>query len=634
MQQQRVSSFLIFSLVSFSTLNHQASAEGIGHSLAGPNGWLNLMTAPHMRGTSETLPNGSLGWSLQPNKILIRKVPTKFAMELEVSPPPDHANATILFQELIKELVAASKAGQSVLVKVNSGVYRFSTLKPEVRDRTPAIVLEGLSGVKITGANPAEPPKFIFTNPYGEGILIKNCNQVEVSNLHIDYDYPDTYGKVAYLGKSLGNGDIQSEDLLNPSTASALGNPMDTIGTVFEYDTSARTWFTGLSANHITFEASSNPVLKSATVFSDPRLAAIPAGREVMILHTRTGFNHAISAQGRTNQDISLRAIEINSYPQMGVVLSGGRGFWLDGIVIKPAPGKFVSGRADGIHIAGTQGDIIVENCLVSGQGDDGLNIHGNAYAINSVLGTGGLKISGPSAPEVGDRLAMLTIGNKPLYAATITRVVKVDALSYNVRLDWGACDVACQRGLFAERDFQILIGRNTGTRIGLAYPINVSSSRYAIRNNTFSSSGGRGIIVEAPNGSVEGNTVNRVAGSGIAIIATNSYFLSGAGAVNVKISGTTIINSAFSKVVSRFPLEGAISVMTPGAPNQFPLLQSIEIKDSVVNRVGLAFASVLRGTNIRFSGNSARNFGLNRAPGLQNERFILRSTAGITVRD
>ena len=227
-----------------------------------------------------------------------------------------------------------------------------------------------------------------------------------------------------------------------------------------------------------------------------------------------------------------------------------------------------------------------------------------------------------------------LSVGNKPLYKADILSVSKLESNTYDVKLGWGNCNATCRTGLFAEPDYQPVQGRYRGTRIGLAYPINMSSSRYVIRNNDFSSSGGRGMILEAPNGIVDRNTINRVAGSGIAVIATNSYFLSGPGAVNLKISGTTITNSTYSQVLPTFPLEGAIAIMTPGAADAYPLLQSIEIRDSVVNRVGLAFASVLRGTNIRFVGNNARNFGLAKEPRFQSDLIVLRSTAGIIVRD
>jgi hypothetical protein len=103
---------------------------------------------------------------------------------------------------------------------------------------------------------------------------------------------------------------------------------------------------------------------------------------------------------------------------------------------------------------------------------------------------------------------------------------------------------------------------------------------------------------------------------------------------VNVRISNNTINDSSYSKVVPRFPLEGAISIMTPGPSNAFPLLQSLVIRDNIVDRVGVAFGSVLRGTNIMFKGNEATRYGLNVKPGGQNNRLILRSPTGVSVLD
>ena len=607
-------------------------------SLEPSDAWSKLITSGEMRGTTEISTTPNMQWSLQKYKVVVRPMPVKFDVEIVLNSPGSNGNSTILFQDTIKKILDATNKNKSVLVKVNSGTYRFTSLTPNIRDRKPAIAFADISRVKITGSNPLDPPKFIFTNPYGEGISIENCRLLEVSNIKIDYEYPASYGKVAYVGKSLGNGDIQSDDLFNSSSVGGLQNPLDIIGAVFSFNSKLKTWFSGTSANHITFEASDQPVKKNANTFSDPRLSVISAGEEVMILHTRAGFTHAILAKGRANQDIILRAIKINSYPQMGVVLSGGRGFWLDGVVIEPAAGKFVSGRADGIHIAGVQGDVIVENCKVSGQGDDGLNIHGTAYSITHLADTGVIRIMGPTVPEIGDRLALLSIGNRPLYTAVIQDFSKIETNHYAIKLDWGNCDAACRQKLFIANEmdstFSALARKGDVDRIGIAYTVNLSSSRYLIRNNKFFESGARGIIVEAPNGTVDNNTIQRVPDSGIAIISSNSYYLSGLGAVNVRISSNSISDSAFSKVLPRFPLEGAISIMTPGPADAFPLLQSLMIRDNTVNRVGLAFGSVLRGTNILFKGNRAAGFGLNVKPGVKNERLILRSKAGVTNLD
>ena len=601
--------------------------------------WVNLITSPEMRGTSEISKNPTLSWSLQKYKTNVRPMMiTKFDVEMVVNPPASGVNATLIFQNIVKDILAANQKNQSVLVKINSGNYVFNSLKPGVRDRSPAVNLAGLTRVKLTGSNPLDPPNFIFTNPHGEAIAIENSKTLEVSNITVNYEYPSTYGQVSYLGKSLGNGVIDSPELFNPSTASALGNPLDVIGSIFSYNTSTNTWYSGVHANHVTFEASEKPVKRNSNSFFDQRLSVFPSGDDVMIMHTRVGFAHAIYAKGRGNQDIAIRAIKIHSYPNMGVILAGGRGFWLDGVKIEPAAGKLTSGRADGIHIFGIQGDLLIENCSVSGQADDGLNVHGTAYSIASLAASGSIGISGPTPPEVGDRLALLSIGNRPLYSATIKTVSNVSTNNYDVQLDWGPCDSQCRTNLFkelpSEASFKNIATRGDAVRIGIAYSLNLASSRYVVRNNIFFKSGARGIIVEAPNGTVDSNQIKEVAGSAIAIISTNSYYLSGLGAVNVRISNSSITDTTFSKVVPSFPLEAAISVMTPGPSDAYPLLQSIVIRDNLSNGSGLAFGSVLRGTNILFKGNRATNFGLQLAPGTANDRILLKSSHGVTVLD
>ena len=602
-------------------------------SLSSPSAWRDLLTMPEFRNTSEILPADPDSVIIQPVVVRVRNMIETFDETYTVDPPANGKDATTVFQPIFEKIKTANAEKRSVLVIVNPGIYKFGISEQKTSPRNPALLFEAMQRVKFGGRNKSTKPEFIFTNPYGPGFLVKDCKLLEISNIVVDYEYPSTFGKIGYLGKSLGDGKVESREFFDAAVAAGIKAPMELLGSVFSFDSQTKSWFTGTNAYHVTFESGNKPIWDGEKTISDERLAEIPANQEVMLLHKRGGTDVAVKIDGRGNEDIFVRSLKIHSYPQMGIVVSGARGVRIEENSIEPREGRMISGRADGIHIAGAQGDIIIENNLVSGQGDDGLNIHGNAYSVSPLSSDGDLILEGPFDIAVGDRLALLSNGNRPLYSAIVKSVSK-HPKGQNVDIDWAACDTSCQKTLFPKSDFQVLPGRFDPKRIGLAFNLTLSSSRYLIKGNTFTNSGARGMIIEAPNGSVLSNNIRNVAGSAIAMTVTNSHFLSGPGPLNVRVVGSKIFNAAFSKVEPRFPLQGAISVMTQSGAFNYPLLQQIVIRDNNVNRVGRAFASVERGKDILFLSNEATNYGLSRATNEDSVRLILKNSVDIKNLD
>ena len=91
--------------------------------------------------------------------------------------------------------------------------------------------------------------------------------------------------------------------------------------------------------------------------------------------------------------DVTLRDIEIERCASMGAVISPrSSNFVFDNFNIRPreGSGELYAANADGIHIVGLAGSLIMKNCKFAQLGDDALNIHNQAGEISAIARDGG----------------------------------------------------------------------------------------------------------------------------------------------------------------------------------------------------------------------------------------------------
>ncbi|MGA2814070.1 MAG: hypothetical protein ABSG16_21940, partial [Candidatus Acidiferrum sp.] len=106
--------------------------------------------------------------------------------------------------------------------------------------------------------------------------------------------------------------------------------------------------------------------------------------------------------------DLRMINCTLHSSPYMGIAGGGRqRGFAFEGLTITPSQGRHISTTADGVHLTGSPGDIIIDNSTFESLGDDAINVavvwdtltkvsSGNAFSMTG----------GDSVPDDGDTLA------------------------------------------------------------------------------------------------------------------------------------------------------------------------------------------------------------------------------------
>lgn len=208
--------------------------------------------------------------------------------------------------------------------------------------------------------------------------------------------------------------------------------------------------------------------------------------------------------------------------PGMGFYLRGaGRGFRLSRCIIARRPGtnRLISTASDGAHFTSTAGDIIVEGCDFSGQGDDSLNLASHWLEVR----------------EKQDRrtLVLERRGGEPVLNGAEFIVRRRHSLE-----EVGRARVA---NVVSEATGRVVVTTESDLpeRVAagdLAGNLSQTNARFAVRNNVFHDHRGRGMLIQAPNGIVESNLVANVTGAAISLTADALKFLEGVGCQGVLV--------------------------------------------------------------------------------------------------
>lgn len=115
------------------------------------------------------------------------------------------------------------------------------------------------------------------------------------------------------------------------------------------------------------------------------------------------------------NKNMSLDNITIYRAPGMNFIVSNSKGVKLTRLTVKPRPGAspYQSSGADGIHLSGNTGDLLIDRCHLEGMGDDGVNLKTGLYLTikeiidgKTVLAQHNLKYA--DLPDPGDVMELL----------------------------------------------------------------------------------------------------------------------------------------------------------------------------------------------------------------------------------
>lgn len=397
------------------------------------------------------------------------------------------------------DAVAYLQNNPNTTLIIENGLYRMNP--------TRIVTLSGIKDCVIDGGDST----FLYRkNNYFT--VTGGSERVMIKNLTVDWDWDNAYTlssmirvRAVHDTDKVGYKRVEYEFFTTDDASYALTYPW---ASFIPYDSEQLTpgvlgtgdyfypseWNTDLELTE--------PNVISATV---PNSNVLKVGSVWMLRHYNYSGNVFLTNGGSRN--ITYKDITIYSAHGCGFVMrESGTGYIrLDGVTIGLNPensDKYrISTVADAINMADTDGHLIIENCDIGYQGDDGVNIHDNVGMIEDINGTEILvKASNSSIFNVGAVIRLKSSVNFTDFDFTATVVGRRSEGNayFTLTLD---------SELPSDVDVGSIVIDSTN-----------NSSYYIIRNNYFHENRGRGLLLNNGNGIVENNRFYRTQAQGINI--------------------------------------------------------------------------------------------------------------------
>jgi len=358
----------------------------------------------------------------------------------------------------------------------------------------------------------------IICHRIATGVRLRRCRRVMLQGLAVDWAMPmASLATVERRGRQL----VLAYDDPRRCTLPVAG--------VTSWDDGAHSWAgDGHEWYHAAWGRSAGlPAASGGGLLLPPRPGDLARGDRVVVRHWIYHGN-AVDFGGRGNADIHLEDVTVVSAPGHAFVGYGcDRGVRLTRCAIARGPQDLVSATADGCHVGACAGDVIIEDCDFAHQGDDSVNIHGVWMRVAEVVGSAVSLTSrwlDHARQQVarGHRLAFFREGTlEPLGERVIQAIASgPDALT--VTLDRGIPGV--EAGAF-------VADRARGT------------DRFRITGNHFHDHRARGMLIQARDGLIAGNRVERVQMAGLNLTTDCAFWQEGYGCADVLVSGNHFLS-------------------------------------------------------------------------------------------
>jgi hypothetical protein len=405
------------------------------------------------------------------------------------------------------------------------------------------------------------------------GISFTGCQRVLLRDVAIDWDFP-----MASPGRVVRMSDGRVAVRVADGYPVSGTTPIDAVS---EFDVAKKSWARSRMDFTSRFEVyyPRSIEMVAPQTFYSPDFVSLQEGLEVLVRHYVSGNSDGILGD-TGNEDLTFERVTIYGSPGPAFSFSlAGRGIRLSAckILLKPGTDRFSTSNG-GANFNGTRGDIIVEDCDFSGEGDDSVNIAGYWLDVRSTSSSGVVELT----EHFGTQELMVSAGDRVRFASSG---------DFSPR---GEYDVLSAYFDKTRSVLMVTLDRPpTSVQAGdLAIDLARISSDFLVRRNYFHNNRGRGMMIQTANGRVENNTVENVSQGGIRLTTDAAYFWQGPGCDNVVVTANTFRSCDWG-TYARYPDSTVVSVdayVLTTAIARYPVNKNIIIEKNIItNAPGLA---------------------------------------------
>ena len=490
--------------------------------------------------------------------------------------------------------MAAYAAGQKSVV-VPAGVY---LIPPQMNGIH--LDLENITNFEIdaTGAT------FVFQDVTALGMLFYNCTSVMFHGATLYYGTPPfSQGAIRAVAANGSSLDVQIEKGYPANLDDPKYFAPQIIGHLF--DSTTRSWKRNVQGD-IFGTKTQRLGPDSFRVFTD----SLGGGRVGDLVGFRSGTgDHMIRVTSSSR--MTLMNLTIWNSPNFGIAESLGgdlganhynsitlkRGNRPPGAVTDP----LFSTGADGLHSTEARQGPDVANCHFEFMPDDGIAVHGHySWVMESSGNTLVVSNSGASGSNfvVGDPLRLVDASDQVAGEAVVTNVIPLPNYR-NTHKSQRQTVIDFTVGPY----YQITLDH--ALKAGFDYVAgnpNASGSGFLLLNNTILNHRGRGMILKADNGIVEGNVID---GSTVAGIAIGPEFYWGESGYNRNL---TIRNNTIRNVGYWVGSTAALVIASDSGLTTAGGMQNVLIDGNVFENFDITAMFISSASGVVVSNNTFRN--------------------------
>lgn len=437
---------------------------------------------------------------------------------------------------------------------IEPGVYLFETDK--------ALSMDSLQNIYIDGAG----ARFIFCHT-GNEFDIVNCRGVEVNGLMVDWNHEKAPLASIVRVKNASADDHTLElyfterEEVNADTKMKAITRCDGTTLTFGAKLDSKEVYLYQSADYIkNVEKINSRTLK---VTHNGCMDNFKNGETYILRHFV--YDGCVFRIGGASTDLTFDGINIYGGSGMAfVVQENASHFQILNTFIGVEKGTgnkgHVSLTADAIHIVNSDGCFRVENCDISGMGDDALNVHDGLGYLSGVQGNTADVIASAMRMKPGDTVGFKDSGfTDTMKTAVIKSVVPKEGITWSVTF---------------EEDISSFV--KTGF---LMYSKECCSDNYVLRGNYIHECRARGFLLQSSNGICENNRFYKTMGPAIRIImdVMPTLWQEGTGVDSLVIRNNEFDTCDFCGWGQIIELGGNID----GSGIVYPAFSNIEITDN-----------------------------------------------------
>lgn len=553
-----------------------------------------------------------------PRRAVIAKIPPA------VPPAPATSDDSVNFTRLIRDAV---KSGQPVL-KLPAGIHRI--------DET--VIVTEARNLEIDGTGTT-----LLMTSRRRGILyLAGGDHLTIRGLTLDYDpIPFTQGTVTKADTNSFEFEIHA------------GYP------------DLATDFSGAPAHLYTPEGRRLP---EARDFYKPRLEILSPRKGIarapdkwpatlapgdLVVLDRREIDHANAIEIRNNTGpVLLEDITLLSSPSLAFAGRYGEApVTFRRVTLRPGPPpagatqpRLFSSNADAINFVQCRQGPVIEDCDISCQGDDGLNVHGCFLPVVRVVSPTRFLTVFPYGPSGfvkplrnGDPLRLYS---KPDFAitgaATLASIQTLTGTGDITGKEVMACFPTYGSAQFTV--YQVDLSSPAPLAAGQWFDSPaVNGNGFIVRNSSFHDNRGRGLRLMASDGLVENNRFERITQSAISIGPELGYWREAGWAGNVRVSGNTLrdIGVDASLAANGAYVPGAIGIFVRtenDKPPYAPGNRDIVIENNTIDGCSVAGIHAYAASGLTIRNNTIRGTNRSRAAGSSDPVNHLVTTGPVST--